>query len=152
MSQEQAATQGDVPGEGQGRAIVVASWVGTALYTVVAIAGTVASSLVPAIVVVSWVLFAIGLVAFLLGYARAIGRSRYEAIGMGGLFFLVGSAPKAVQRPLLAAFVVQIVVALTTSAIRIYTAVAFGVLVPMYGLGLMGLWAASYGTFPPRER
>ncbi len=32
-----------------------------------------------------------------------------------------------------------------------YTAVAFGVLAPMLGLGLIGLWGARYGTFPARD-
>jgi hypothetical protein len=28
---------------------------------------------------------------------------------------------------------------------------AFGFLVPMFGLGMSGLWGARYGTFEPRE-
>jgi hypothetical protein len=31
-----------------------------------------------------------------------------------------------------------------------YTVVAFGVLAPMLGLALMGLWGARFGTFPAR--
>jgi hypothetical protein len=37
-----------------------------------------------------------------------------------------------------------------TSAVRPFSSLAFGVLVPVSGLGLMGLWGARYGTFPPR--
>jgi hypothetical protein len=36
------------------------------------------------------------------------------------------------------------------AGIRPYTAVAFGVLAPMFGLGLNGLFAATYGRFPDR--
>ena len=31
-------------------------------------------------------------------------------------------------------------------------AVAFGILVPMYGLGMAGLWAARHGEFPDRRK
>jgi hypothetical protein len=103
------------------------------------------------LVVVSLVLFVVGTGAFLVGYAKAIGRSRYEAIGMGGLFFLAGSAPRRVQVLLLGSSAVEVVVSLVTATVRIYTPVAFGLLTPMFGLGLAGLWGATYGEFSPRE-
>jgi hypothetical protein len=56
-----------------------------------------------------------------------------------------------VQVLLLSSFAVQVVFGLIAASIRIYTPVAFGLLVPMYGLGLAGLWGATYGTFPERE-
>ena len=31
------------------------------------------------------------------------------------------------------------------------TKLAFGVLVPIFGLALNGLWSARYGAFPPRN-
>ena len=133
-----------------GRAIVRASWAGTGVFAVVAVAATVADAAVGGLVAVSVVLFALGVGAFLAAYVRAIGRSRYEAIGMGGLFLLAGTAPAAVQRSLLGSLAVQVVVAFTTASIRIYTPVAFGLLVPMYGLGLAGWWGATHGVFPPR--
>ena len=34
------------------------------------------------------------------------------------------------------------------ASIRPFTAVAFGILAPMLGLGLMGLWGARHGRFP----
>ena len=80
----------------------------------------------------------------------AIGRSRTDLIGMGGLFFLAGSAPRAVQRSLWASLAVEVVVAVATAAARPFTPLAFGVLAPMFGLGVMGLWGAKFGTFPPR--
>jgi hypothetical protein len=41
-----------------------------------------------------------------------------------------------------------VVVAVTAAALRPFTALAFSVLVPMLGLGLMALWAARHGRFP----
>jgi hypothetical protein len=134
-----------------GISIVRASWAGTAVYAGAALVGTVWLDAVIVVVVVSVVLFAVGTVAFLAAYLRAIGRSRYEAIGMGGLFFLVGGvAPSSVQRQMLASFALQVVIAFVTASLRIYTPVAFGLLVPMYGLGLMGLWGARHGEFSSR--
>ena len=40
--------------------------------------------------------------------------------------------------------------AVATAAARPFTPLAFGVLAPMFGLGVMGLWGAKFGTFPPR--
>ena len=34
--------------------------------------------------------------------------------------------------------------------IRPFTPLAFGILVPMLGLGLIALWGARHGTFPAR--
>ena len=41
-------------------------------------------------------------------------------------------------------------VALGAAIARPYSSLAAGTLTPLYGLALCGLWAARYGTFPPR--
>ena len=52
---------------------------------------------------------------------------------------------------------VQVVVAIATAISRTTTdgrtgsTLAFGVLAPMMGLGLNGLWGATHGTFAPRQ-
>jgi hypothetical protein len=46
---------------------------------------------------------------------------------------------------------VEVIVAFGTAAARPYTIAATAILAPVYGLGLCGLWAARYGTFPPRR-
>jgi hypothetical protein len=131
--------------------IVQASIAGTALFTVTAVPAAIAPDVFAGVaVVVSLVLFALGLIAFVWAYAVAVGRSRTDLMGIGGLFFLAGSAPRPVQRRMIACLAVEIVVAVATASARVYTPLAFGVLVPMYGLGLMGLWGARFGTFPPR--
>lgn len=146
------ATTNDEPtNDEKGARLVRASWMGTAVFVVAAVIGVANLDFVVITVATSLILFAIGTAAFLLAYAKAISRSRYEAIGMGGLYFLVGSASRRTQVLLLSSLAVEIVVALVAASVRIYTPVAFGLLVPMYGLGLAGLWGATYGEFPPRE-
>lgn len=97
--------------------------------------------------VVAGVLFAIGIVAFLYGYAIGVVRSAEEKVTMGGLFFLSGTAPRVVRFRMRAAFVAQIVISTAVAAVRPYTSVAFAVLAPMLGLGLMAAWAARHGVF-----
>lgn len=132
--------------------LVRIDWWGTWAFVVSAVLATIAPDLfwVPALVV-ALVLFAVGCVVFLMAFARAVERSRYDAIGVGGLYFLAGSAPARIRRSFLLALAVQVIVGLATASIRIFTSLAFGVLVPMWGLGLAGLWGARHGEFPPRS-
>lgn len=95
--------------------------------------------------------FLAGCGAFIWSFAIALGRSRSEELSVAGLYFLTGSAPKAVQRRLLGALVAQSVIVVAAAAAEPFTAVAFGVLAPMLGLGLIGQWGARYGTFPERD-
>lgn len=137
-----------------GRGLVLADAIGTALFVV--------SAVVEAILLERWtelvgvtialVLFAAGCVAFLLAYARAIQRSRHDDIAVASLFLLAGPAvPGPVKAKLGGLLAVQVVVALATAIIRSFSPLAFGVLVPVYGVGLNGLWAARHGAFPPRR-
>jgi len=135
-----------------GRALVVASWVGTVVFTAVAVAAVISlDTFAPVVIVVSLVLFALGCVAFAWAFAVAVGRSRTDAIGIGGLFFLVGSAPTSVARHMMASFGAQTVVSVAAAAARPFSSLAFGILVPMWGLGLAGLWGARHGVFAPRR-
>jgi hypothetical protein len=110
-------------------------------------------------VVVALTLFAVGTFAFLMGYFVAVGRSRTEEMSVTELYLLAGKAlPAAPKRLLLWALGVQIVTALATAIARSSTdgkagsTLAFGVMVPMLGLGINGLASARYGTFGPRRR
>ena len=137
--------------EQPGAGLVLLSWAGTGVFAAVAtIATLLPDEAARPAAVVDGLLFVIGVVAFLWAYGLAVGRSRTDAIGIGGLFFLSGSAPRVVRFRMLAALGVQILIAVVSASIRPYTAVAFGILVPMFGLGLAGLWGARHGTFPPR--
>jgi hypothetical protein len=133
-----------------GRPIVVWSWRGTVLFSVTAVAATVFDQLRWLAAAVALTLFGVGCVVFLVAFALAVERSRTEAIGIGGLYFLAGSAPRSTQRHLLGSLAVQVVVGLATAAIRMFTSLAFGTLVPVFGLAMAGLWGARYGAFEPR--
>lgn len=137
---------------GPGRELIAAVWAGTGVFAITAPLSVLFDSLRLAGVVVDLVLFAAGCVAFLMAYARAVQRSRTEEINLAGLYFLTGTAPSSVRRSLLSATAVQVVIAVTAASIRPFTPLAFGILVPMYGLGMGGLWAAHHGKFPPRKR
>jgi hypothetical protein len=129
----------------------LAIWATGVFVVASALAAAWPDTFLPLSVPVDLVLFAAGCGAFLWAYVLAIGRSRYETITMGGLFFLDDDvAPPDVTRLLRGALVVQVVVAVTAAALRPFTALAFSVLVPMLGLGLMALWAARHGRFPAK--
>ncbi|HVM10418.1 MAG TPA: hypothetical protein VM345_18305 [Acidimicrobiales bacterium] len=127
------------------------SWVGTGVFAITSVAAVLVDGLRPVAAGVALALFTIGTAAFLWSYAIAIGRSRTDAIGIGGLYFLAGeTAPAAVRRSMMASLAVQTIVALATASARPFTSLAFGILVPVLGLGLAGLWGARYGTFSRR--
>jgi hypothetical protein len=131
--------------------LVRLSLAGTAVFTVVAVAAAAApDTLAVAAVIVDLVLFAAGCLAFVLALLRAASRSRTDELTLPGLFWLTGVAPAPVRRLLLGSFVVELVVGFATASARPFTGLAFGVLAPVYGLGLAGLWGARAGTFPPR--
>lgn len=101
--------------------------------------------------VLSGVLFVVGSGALLWGYALGVSRSREEAITLPGLFFLgAGAAPRDVRRRFHLALAVQVVAVVAAALVRPDTEVAFGVLAPIFGLGLMAVWGGRHGTFGPR--
>ena len=138
-------------GRADGQSLVTAVLAVTAGWTAVAVAAAVGPEVLwPVAAAVSVVVFAAGTVLFLWGFGVAVGRSREDVMGIGGLYFLAGSAPRPVQVRLLGCLAVQVVVSTGVALSHPFTALAFCTLVPMFGLGACGLWAAKYGTFPPR--
>lgn len=137
---------------GEGDVIVrVDVWATVAFALVAALAAVFPDALVPVFVPLSLVLFLGGCVAFVWAFARGVARSRFEAITMGGLFFLTDDvAPARIRRALRSIFLVQVVVAVAAALVRPFTPLAFGTLVPTLGLGLIALWAARHGDFPPK--
>ena len=134
-----------------GSRIITASLVGPGIFTVAATSAAIWPATFDLVAfVVSVVLFAIGVVLFVWAYGVAVVRSRDEEIAVTSLFFLAGSAPARVRWQLLGSTAVEVVVAAVTAGVRPFTSLAAGVLVPVYGLGLCGLWAARSGRFPPR--
>jgi hypothetical protein len=130
-----------------GRGIIVGSWLGTALFAVTAIPAAVGVGAFDGVAVATaLVLFFVSLPVWGLAFALAVSRSAQgDDIVVGNMFGSVGGAPHDVRVQLYASLVVSLVVAGGTAF-----ADPFGVLVPMLALGLVGLWAARHGTFPPR--
>jgi hypothetical protein len=144
-----------------GDVVVRANLAGTFLFTVTAVLAaaifTTAWQWVAAITAL--VLFAIGVFAFLWSYYNAVQRSRRDEISVTGLYLLLGPpTPAPVRRTMLGALAVQVLVAAATTFTRLESAdgkqgssLALGFLVPMFGFGLNGLWAAYHANFPRRR-
>ena len=144
-----------------GAVIVQANVAGTVLFTITAVYAAVVFSTTAQWVgaVTAMTLFAIGVFAFIWSFWNAVQRSRFEEIAVTQVYLLLGPpTPRRVRRVMTSLLLVQCVVALTTALARSEgedgtpgTSLAVGILVPMFGLGLNGLWAAFHGTFPERH-
>jgi hypothetical protein len=135
-----------------GAGLIQLSFAGTGALLVAGVVGVLSPDGAGALTAwVSGLLFVVGVVLFLWGYAVGVVRSREEQITLGGLFFLSGTAPKVVRFRLRIAFAVQVVVAVIAASVRPYTAVAFAVLAPMLGLGAMAMWGARHGMFHRKD-
>ncbi len=124
----------------------------TGVFTVAAILATIfPGPLRIPFAVLSCVYFAVGTIAFLWAYGKAIERSREQDVSVAMIYGMSGVAPKEVRRRFHLLTFVQSVVAITTAAIHPFTAQAFGILAAMLGIGFAGLWAATHGTFAERK-
>ena len=140
--------EGPEPGAG----IVNLAFLGTGALVATSVAAAIAPDSFGVVhAALSVVLFAVGTGAMLWAYALGVSRSRTELIGIPGLFFLAGDvAPRATRRALRIATALEVVAVVAAASIRPFTEVAFGILAPMFGLGLMGMWGGRHGVFPPR--
>ena len=131
-----------------GRAIVWASWATNGLFAVTAVPAALGVDAFDDLAVaVALGLFAVSIPIWVYAFGKAVVRTtRDDDIVVASLFFLQGSAPPRVQREMLASVGVSVVVAGATAAAN-----PFGVLVPMLPLGLIGLWGARHGEYPPRK-
>jgi hypothetical protein len=145
----EGATAEPLEGPLLGWGIVRSDAVGTGALLVATVAASVAESNATDLLnlAVSGVLFVGGCVAFALGFVRAAGRSRTEVVDLAGLFYLTGSAPQQVRRILLGLWFAQIAIA-TVSVITVQP--PFGVMAPVWGIGILTLWSSRHATFPPR--
>ncbi len=136
----------------EGRRVIQASWAGTTVFTVSSALGVAASRPFSGLSsAVSGALFAGGCVVFVAAFLLAVRRSRTDDITVAMLFFLMGGGtPRPVRRLLFASLAVEVVVAVAAATARPFTSQATGVLAPMWGLSLCGLWAAGHGRFKPR--
>ena len=145
---------GTDPGDGPepGGSLVNATFVGTGALVVTSVAAAADPETFGAVhAALSIGLFLVGTGAMLWAYALGVSRSRTELVTVPGLFFLAGDvAPRSTRRALRIAPAVEIVAVVVAASIRPYSEVAFGILAPMFGLGMMGVWGGRHGVFPPR--
>ena len=130
-----------------GRSIIVCSWATTGAFVVTIVPDALGlHALDTPASVLALALFLVSLPIWLYAFGLGVVRSgRGDDVGVGGLFFLSGSAPSDVRRQLFGSLALALVVGVATAVAN-----AFAVLEPMLPLALMGLWAARHGTFPPR--
>ena len=131
-----------------GQSIVASSWIANALFAATAIPFAVGVDDFEGVAVgVALALFFLSLVVWGWAFAVAFARSAQgDDLAVASLYLTVGGAPREVRWQLFSALGACLVVTVATAA-----ADPFGVLVPMLPLGLVGLWAARHGTFPPRS-
>lgn len=125
----------------------------TVIHAVVTALGVASSNstIRSTVAAVSVVLFFVGAIAFCWAFVVAAARSRFENLWFGGAFFGTGGAiPSSDRRILFVCLGAQCVIGLVGASLAPFTSVAFSVLVPMAGLGLLALYAASNGEFSPR--
>ncbi len=134
---------------GAGATVIRSAWIGTVVFVVAtAVAAIVPSARIPA-VVVDLILLIGGSGLYLWGWGVAAGRSRDNEISLWNLILLEDVAPRPVRMQLLGALAVQVIVAAATCWIT--AALAFGWLVPVWGLAHCEYWGARYGVFVPRK-
>lgn len=145
----------------KGASIVRVNEVLTVLFVATAVIAVIAFSNPWKVVAatVALVCFSVGVVVFLWGYWNAVQRSRYDNIAVASMYFLTDNcAPKNLARRMNLILTAQVVVALATALMRPNTdgkpgsTLAFGILVPVLGLGLNGLWASLHGEFSARNQ
>jgi len=97
------------------------------------------------------VLFVIGVWVFALGMWNGIQRSRADDVTLTGLVAIDGShVPKPARNRLWFAVALQVVVAILFASLRPFTQQAFGLLVPVLGLGFATLWGSRFAAFHQR--
>ena len=141
-----------------GRNVARLDVAGTLIFAVMSALGAAIKALRVPAAVFSVVLFAIGVAMFIWSYVSALERSRTDELGVANLYLLTGpTATKPVKRTMMGSLYVQVAVCIATAAVGFSQVsgteanpLAFGMLVPMFGLGLNGLWASRLGTFGPR--
>ena len=131
-----------------GRVVIGASWAGDVAFLVTAVPAVLGvTALEDAAIVVALVLFFASLVVWVWALLVAIARTAQgDDVAVTTLFLLEGRVPGRARWLLYGALAVCLAITVATAAAN-----PFGVLVPMYPLGLIGLWGARHGTFPPRR-
>jgi hypothetical protein len=131
----------------RGERIIIVSWAANGLFAATALPAALGVEVFDvAAIAVALGLFAISLGVWCWAFAVALARTtRGDDVVVASMFLIQGPAPKRVRVQLFGSLAVCLGVTAVTAA-----AEPFGVLVPMLPLGLVGLWGARHGSFPPR--
>ncbi len=97
------------------------------------------------------VVFVAGAALFSWAFLIAAGRSRHEDVTVAGAFFLAGSIEAPERRWAFGLMAAQSFIGLAGAAADPYTTMAFGILVPMFGLGVIAFLGSAHGAFRQRK-
>lgn len=97
------------------------------------------------------VVFVVGAALFSWAFLVAAGRSRLEDVTVAGAFFLAGSIGAAERRWAFGLLAAQTLIGLVAAGADPYTTMAFGILVPMFGLGVIAFLGSAHGAFRQRK-
>ncbi len=130
-----------------GQRIIRSSWIGNVIFAATAIPAALGvDAFDPVSAITALLLFAVSIGIWVWAFAIAVARSsRGDNIVVGNLFLFEGNVPKGIRAQLFSSVGVCLVITAVTAS-----ADPFGVLVPMLPVGLIGLWGARHGVFPPR--
>lgn len=95
--------------------------------------------------------FVVGAALFAWAFTIAAGRSRQEDITVAGAFFLAGSVEKPERRWAFGFLGAQTLIGFAGASADPYTTMAFSVLVPMFGLGVIAFLGSAHGSFHQRK-
>ncbi len=128
------------------------SWLTTALFGITAVGAVWGPDALEILaLVVALGLFGVGAILFMWAFFLSADRSRLEEVAVVEVYFLAGKvAPGVVKLHFFGALMAQIVIGVTTASIRPFTSLAFGILVPVLGLGVTGRWSAEHADYRTR--
>ena len=137
----------------QGTRYITLSWLGIGVFGIVSIPTVIwPDTLGTANAIASLILFGLGCAGFVYSFLISANRSRTEILSVVGIYFLSKSAPRYITWYFRFQLLLICCIAFTTAGIRPFSALAFGILTPVYVLGLMGLWGAKWGSFDKLRR
>lgn len=142
-----------------GEALVRVDVAGTLVAAVAGVLALVSSDLAKFVLVpVAAVTGGVGLVTFVWSYFRAVGRSRQDEISVSQLYVVAGKvAPPSVKRRLQWSLWAQVIVAIVVmfagfqrTEPQEFNWAATIIVLPLFGMGLNGVWVSLHGAFGPR--
>lgn len=100
----------------------------------------------------------VGVATFVWSYFRAVGRSRQDEISVSQLYGVAGTvAPRPVKRRLQWSLWAQVVAAVAVMFLGFertgpqeFNWAATIIVLPLFGMGINGVWVSMHGTFGPR--